>query len=98
MANQPQPQKREIKLADNVPGGEYANLMQASHTKEEFLLMFANVAGPSGRVVGKIIVTPGHIKRIIRALSDNVKMYEDKFGEIKEAVAPAGQEIGFSDK
>jgi hypothetical protein len=46
-------------------------------------------------VVGKIITSPGHLKRIINALQQNVKMYEDKFGEIKEAEAPGGKEIGF---
>lgn len=96
MVQQTPPQ--EIKLADNIPGAEYANLMQVSHTKEEFMLMFANVAGLTGRVVGKIITSPGHLKRIIKALQDNVKMYEDKFGEIKEAEAPSGKEIGFNDK
>ncbi|MFA6534411.1 MAG: DUF3467 domain-containing protein [Patescibacteria group bacterium] len=97
MTNQPN-QPTEIKLADNIPGAEYANFMQVSHTKEEFLLMFANIAGLSGRVIGKIITSPGHLKRIIKALEENVKMYESKFGEIKEAEAPTGKEIGFSDK
>ncbi len=95
--SQPQ-QKREIKLADNIPGAEYANMMQVSHTKEEFMMMFANIAGVSGRVVGKIITSPGHLKRIAKALQENLKIYEDKFGEIKEAEGPVGKEIGFSDK
>jgi len=92
-----QQQANEIKLADNIPGAEYANFMQVSHTKEEFLLMFANIVGLSGRVVGKIITSPGHLKRIIGALQNNVKMYEEKFGEIKEADAPAAKDIGFTD-
>ncbi|MFA5358947.1 MAG: DUF3467 domain-containing protein [Patescibacteria group bacterium] len=96
--SQPNQQPTEIKLADNIPGADYANFMQVSHTKEEFLMMFANVAGLSGRVIGKIITSPGHLKRIIKALQDNVKMYEDKFGAITEAEAPAGKEIGFTDK
>ncbi|MFA5076715.1 MAG: DUF3467 domain-containing protein [Patescibacteria group bacterium] len=95
----PQPnQPQEIKLADNIAGAEYANLMQVSHTKEEFMMMFANIAGLSGRVVGKIITSPGHLKRIIKALQENLKMYEDKFGSIQEAEAPTGKEIGFDAK
>jgi hypothetical protein len=58
------------------------------------MMMFANVAGPSGKVVSKIISTPGHTKRIVAALQDNLKKYEENFGEIKEAGAP-GKEIGF---
>jgi hypothetical protein len=93
MTNQ-QPQKQEIKIADNIPGAEYANAMQVNHNKDEFQMMFLNIMGPSGRVVGKIITNPGHYKRIVAALSENLKKYEDRFGEIKEAAAPE-KEIGF---
>jgi hypothetical protein len=94
MQNQPQ---QEIKLADNIPGADYANFMQVSHTKEEFLLMFANIAGLSGKVVGKIMTNPGHMKRIVSVLKDNINKYEASFGKIMEAEAPR-DEIGFSDK
>lgn len=89
-----QPEKQEIKIADNIPGAEYANAMQVNHNKDEFQMMFLSIMAPSGRVVGKIITSPGHYKRILAAMNDNLKKYEEKFGEIKEA---AGQEkeIGF---
>ena len=90
------PQPQELKIADNIPGGEYANMMQVSHNKEEFHLVFINLLGQSGRVAGKIITNPGHFKRIISALNDNLKKYEDRFGEIKEADFPE-KEIGFKD-
>ncbi|MDD4607057.1 MAG: DUF3467 domain-containing protein [Patescibacteria group bacterium] len=90
---QPQPNK-QIKLADNIPGAEYANIMQVSHTKEEFMLMFANIAGPSGRVVSKVITSPGHMKRIVAALQENLKKYEDSFGQIEKADSP-NTEMGF---
>jgi hypothetical protein len=93
MTNQPQ-QPQEIKIADNIPGAEYANAMQVNHNKDEFQLSFFTLAGMSGRVVSKVITSPGHFKRMVAALSENLKKYEDQFGEIKEA---AGQEkeIGF---
>lgn len=94
--NQPQKQgQRQIKISDNIPGAEYANLMQVNHNKDEFMMIFANVAGPSGKVVSKIISTPGHAKRIVSALKENIKKYEENFGEIKEAGAPGSSEIGF---
>ncbi|MCK4744536.1 DUF3467 domain-containing protein [Candidatus Parcubacteria bacterium] len=94
---QPQPQQRQqqIKIADNIPGAEYSNLANISHNKEEFQIVFANVMPPSGRVVGKIISTPGHFKRIIAAMKDNLKKYEEKFGEVKEAADLGEKEIGF---
>ena len=93
--NQGQQQGQQIKVADNIPGAEYANLMQVNHNKDEFMMIFANVAGPSGKVVSKIITTPGHMKRILSAFQENIKKYEDQFGEIKEAGAPGSSEIGF---
>lgn len=95
MKNQnPQPQKKEIKIADNIPGAEYTNLAQMNHTKEEFQMVFINVLPPSGKVVSKIITSPGHFKRMITAMQDNIKKYEESFGEIKEAPG-MDKEIGF---
>ena len=90
-----QPQKREIKIADNIPGAEYANAMQANHNKDEFHLMFLNLMGPSGRVTGKIITSPGHFKRMIAAMQENLKKYEEQFGEVTEAAGLDDKEIGF---
>ena len=101
--NQPNPapavSQQQIKIADNIPGAEYANMMQVNHTQEEFMMMFANVAGMSGRVVSKVISSPGHMKRIVAALSDNIKKYEERFGPITAADAPqATGGLGFEDR
>ena len=87
-------QKKEIKIADNIPGAEYSNAMQVNHNKDEFRLIFLNLLGASGRVSGKIVTSPGHYKRMISAMQDNLKKYEEQFGEITEATAPE-KEIGF---
>lgn len=98
MENQQQPKKQEIKIADNIPGAEYANFMQINHNKEEFHLVFGNIMSPSGRVVSKVMTTPGHFKRMISAMQDNLKKYEAKFGEVKESTPLENKEIGFADK
>jgi hypothetical protein len=91
----PQPSgQQQIKIADNIPGAEYANAMQVSHNKDEFQIMFLNIMGPTGKVVGKIITSPGHLKRIVSAFQDNVKKYEERFGIIEAADSP-NEEIGF---
>lgn len=97
MQDKLQDQKRQIQIADNIPGGSYANMMQVWHNKDEFNLMFANIFPPSGLVSAKVITTPGHLKRMIKALQENIKKYEEQFGEIKEADLPHN-EIGFSEK
>ncbi|MEK7189076.1 MAG: DUF3467 domain-containing protein [Patescibacteria group bacterium] len=100
MANeQQQPKQQQIQIADNIPGGEYANMMQVNHTQEEFMMVFMNVAGISGKVVSKVQTSPGHMKRIVNALQDNIKKYESQFGEIKVADAPqTNAGLGFEDR
>ena len=87
----------QIKTADNFPGGEYANALQVFNNKDEFVMNFMNIIGVNGRVCAKVIVTPGHMKRMINAMQDNLKKYEDKFGEIKESESPE-KTIGFEDR
>ena len=87
----------EIKIADNFPGGEYANAMQIMHNKDEFIMNFLNITAPNGRVCAKVITTPGHMKRIVSAMSENLKKYEETYGEIKESDAPE-KSIGFEDR
>lgn len=86
--------KQQLKIVDNIPGAEYANAMQVNHNRDEFQLMFFNLMGLNGRVTGKIITTPGHFKRIIAALHENLLKYEKQFGEVKEAPG-LDSEIGF---
>ena len=90
-----QGQKMQIKISDEVLKGVYANAMQVAHSREEFLLDFLNLSPHMGAgiVSTRVIMSPGHLKRVIAALTDNLKKYEAKFGKIEEAEAP--QEIGF---
>lgn len=90
-------QPKQIQIADNIAGAEYANAMQVSHNTDEFQMVFFSIFPPSGKVSGKIITTPGHFKRMVNAMVENVKKYEEKFGEIKEA-ENVSEEIGFKSK
>ncbi len=87
---------QEIRITDNSAGGEYSNALQVIHSRDEFLLTFFNVVPPNGRVCSKIITGPGHFKRMLSALNDNLKKYEAQYGVIQEAVSPKS-EIGFKD-
>lgn len=87
-------QKQELKIADNIAGAEYANLVQIMHNKEEFRLMFAHIFDPTGKVVGKITTSPGHFKRMLAAMQENLQKYEEQFGAIEEAEGPQ-KSIGF---
>jgi hypothetical protein len=95
MPNGPGPKEIKITFPEAVQGGAYANNMVVAHTKEEFILDFLMVAPPAGIVTARVIVSPGHMKRILEALRDNVSKYETSFGAIQKAEEPKGR-IGFS--
>ncbi|RMD59812.1 DUF3467 domain-containing protein [Candidatus Parcubacteria bacterium] len=84
----------QLKIADNLAGAEYTNLMNLAHRSDEFYLTFFNVFGASGRVVAKLITSPSHFKRMVGVMQEAVKRYEDQFGVIKEAPTEE-KEIGF---
>jgi uncharacterized protein DUF3467 len=81
-----------IKVPERVLQGVYANQMLVSHTREEFLLDFVNLFPPEGVVNARVIVSPGHLKRMIRALRDNLARYESTFGPVPEAAPPKADE------
>jgi len=81
-------QKVPIKFAPHAIGGVYSNQMMIRHTREEFLMDFINLFPPEGVVNARVIISPGHLKRMIRALQDNLGQYEAKFGPIIEATPP----------
>ena len=75
-------------MPPEVQRGVYANQMLVSHTREEFVIDFVNLFPPEGVVNARVIVSPGHLKRMIRALSDNLDRYEASHGPVIEAMAP----------
>ena len=80
--------KLPIKMPDDVLGGVYSNQMMVSHTREEFVLDFVNLFPPGGVVNARVIVSPGHLKRMIHALQDSLGRYEGVHGPIMEAEPP----------
>ncbi len=87
-------QQIQIKITDETLRGSYANMLQVAHTSEEFFLDFMNIMPPAGIVSARVIVSPGHIKRMIAAMQENLKHYEEQFGEVKAAAVP-DHRIGF---
>ncbi len=87
--------KIEIKVDEGVASGVFANFANISHSAEEYIIdfLFVNPTPPPGfgKVVSRVIMTPGHAKRILMALTDNIRNYEEKFGEIKISSAPEGK-------
>lgn len=76
-----------IEITDEVAEGTYANLAIISHTPTEFVVDYINIMPntPKARVKSRIILAPQHAKRLMKALAENVKKYEQTHGVIKDA-------------
>ena len=79
-----------IKITDEDLKGRYSNLLRITHTREEFILDFINLVPPQGVVTARIVTSPGHLKRILQALAQNLERYERAFGVVHEAPEPPG--------
>jgi hypothetical protein len=88
MSDSNAPQAINIKISDDELKGRYSNLVRVSHTREEFILDYINFVPPQGIVTARMIMSPGHVKRLIRALQTNLVAYEEVFGAIQEAAEP----------
>ncbi|MEW5733882.1 MAG: DUF3467 domain-containing protein [Thermodesulfobacteriota bacterium] len=83
-----EPKEIRIHFPEKLHGGVYANNMQVNHTREEFVLDFLMLAPPAGAVTARVVVSPGHMKRMLAALAENVAKYEEQFGEIAASSPP----------
>lgn len=75
-----------VELSEEIADGIYSNLAVISHSPTEFVLDYIRVMPnmPKAKVVSRIILTPEHAKRLLQALNDNVRRYEQQFGVIAE--------------
>lgn len=75
-----------IELPEDVADGTYSNLAIISHSQSEFVIDFIRLVPnvPKAKVKSRIILTPHHAKRLLKALNENVKKYEGQHGTIDE--------------
>lgn len=79
-------QKIDINLSEEVAQGVYSNLAIITHSNSDFIIDFvAMMPGvPKANVRSRIILAPQNAKRLLHALSDNIKKFEETNGQIKE--------------
>ncbi len=79
-----------IELDETIAEGTYANLAIINHSVSEFVVDFVNVmpGTPKAKVKSRIILTPQHAKRFMKALADNIQRFENAHGEIKDYEQP----------
>jgi len=92
--NNPKPLENQIniELSEEVAEGIYSNLAIITHSPSEFALDFIKVMPgvPKAKVKARIILTPQHAKRLMRALKDNISKFEAVHGDIKDSDLPHG--------
>lgn len=83
---QPVPNQLNIEISEEVAEGTYANLAIITHSHAEFVIDFVNVmpGTPKSRVKSRIILTPQHAKRLMKALTENIAKYESVNGAIQD--------------
>ena len=75
-----------IELSEEVAEGSYSNLAIINHSNSEFVVDFVRMMPgvPKAKVKSRIVLTPQHAKRLLRALNDNIAKFESMHGEIKD--------------
>lgn len=78
--------KINIELDEAVAEGTYSNLAIINHSVSEFVVDFVNImpGRPKSKVKSRIILTPQHAKRLLKALGDNINKFEQAHGEIRD--------------
>ncbi len=86
MAEQQPNNQLNIEISEEVAEGVYANLAIIKHSHAEFVIDFVNVmpGTPKSKVKSRIIFTPQHAKRFMKALTENVLRFEATNGKIQD--------------
>ncbi len=85
MADDPKKRpKIHMQMDEETAQGTYSNLVLINHTENEFILDFAFLqpANARAKVNARIISSPRHTKRLLRALQKNIDRFEERWGEI----------------
>ncbi|MDI1256473.1 MAG: DUF3467 domain-containing protein [Flavobacterium sp.] len=89
-SNQPPAGQINIELDETVAEGIYSNLAIINHSSSEFVLDFVCImpGTPKAKVKSRIVLTPQHAKRLLKAMGENIHRFESAHGEIKDSEQP----------
>jgi hypothetical protein len=78
-----------IELPEEIAEGIYSNFAIIAHSNQEFIVDFVRLMPgvPKAKVKARIVLTPQHAKRLMKALADNIKRFEQQFGVIEDQEA-----------
>ena len=78
----------QVSASEEIRMGVFSNNVLVNHKEEEFLLDFM-FESPSGMTLNaRVILTPKHFKRFVKAVTENLMLYERNFGKLPEPKEP----------
>lgn len=91
------PNQLNIELSEEVADGIYSNLAIITHSHSEFVIDFIKIMPgvPKAKVKSRVLLTPQHAKRLMKALVDNVNKFESQNGPIRDIDANSIPPINF---
>ena len=86
----------KIRVPEQNAAGVYSNLAMINHSPDDFILdfIFVQPGGKQGEVESRVILTPGHYKRLLTAMQQNLQRYEQTFGPIPDRTPQIPQPSG----
>lgn len=87
--NKPAQMNINIELPEKVAEGIYSNLAIITHSNSEFIIDFIRIMPgvPKAKVKSRILLTPQHAKRLLKALKENMTRYEQIHGIVDDSDA-----------
>jgi hypothetical protein len=80
----------KVTIDEATAEGHYVNFANILHNPTEFVLDFGRVVPGRAdvKVMSRLLTTPYHAKQLLRALQQNVELYERSYGEIRSDFQP----------
>ncbi len=91
-------QELKINLPPELADGTYANLAIIAHSSDEFVIDFIRVVPQvqSPKVQSRVILTPNNAKKLLSALQENIRKYEQQYGKIDDKATRHSNDIPLS--
>jgi hypothetical protein len=86
-----QPGQINIEIDEKTADGTYSNLAIINHSASEFVVDFVSImpGTPKAKVKSRIVLTPQHAKRLLKALGENIHRFENAHGQISDTEQPS---------
>lgn len=89
--NDSKPAELKMTIDEPTSAGHYVNFANILHNPTEFVVDFGRIVPgrPDVKILSRILTTPVHAKQLLKALAQNIALYEQQFGPIPEVTAVA---------